>query len=166
MRGGSKDTARRRVEKRRSLLAAVPEERKRRVRFQPLVSLSPSLFLSVARTSKPVGDRRVAINAVELTPGCPFAGKVRLKESRNGRQLPRSELARGRRGREGESARASMSITPAGRASRLYFALFAFAFRLASARASYSSTLMTVLFLTDVFARGAAYNNIETSYSR
>lgn len=125
-----------------------------------------SLFLSVARTSKPVGDRRVAINAVELTPGCPFAGKVRLKESRNGRQLPRSELARGRRGREGESARASMSITPAGRASRLYFALFAFAFRLASARASYSSTLMTVLFLTDVLARGAAYNNIETSYSR
>lgn len=31
---------------------------------------------------------RAAINAVELTPGWPFAGKVRLKERRNGRQLP------------------------------------------------------------------------------
>lgn len=30
----------------------------------------------------------MAINAVELTPGWPFAGKVRLKEGRNGRQLP------------------------------------------------------------------------------
>lgn len=30
----------------------------------------------------------MAINAVELTPGWPFAGKVRLKERRNGRQLP------------------------------------------------------------------------------
>lgn len=34
------------------------------------------------------GEFRVAINAVELTPGWPFAGKVRLKEGRNGRQLP------------------------------------------------------------------------------
>lgn len=49
-----------------------------------------SLSFSVVRT-EPVGDCRVAINAVELTPGCPFAGKVRLKERRNGRQLPRSE---------------------------------------------------------------------------
>lgn len=36
----------------------------------------------------------MAINAVELTPGCPFAGKVRLKERRNGRQLPRNERER------------------------------------------------------------------------
>lgn len=34
------------------------------------------------------GEFRAAINAVELTPGWPFAGKVRLKERRNGRQLP------------------------------------------------------------------------------
>lgn len=55
------------------------------------VSLTPSF--SVARTES-VGDCRVAINAIELTPGCPFAGKVRLKERRNGRQLPRSGRAR------------------------------------------------------------------------
>lgn len=44
----------------------------------------------------------MAINAVELTPGWPFAGKVRLKERRNGRQLPRSVvLAQGGRGERG-----------------------------------------------------------------
>lgn len=41
--------------------------------------LSPPFSLLFVRT-EPVGDCRVAINAVELTPGCPFAGKVRLKE--------------------------------------------------------------------------------------
>jgi len=74
--------------------------------------LTPSLSQSLAQN--PVGDCRVAINAVELTPGCPFAGKVRLKERRNGRQLPRSKRASGRmRGRRGGGG-ASMSITPAG----------------------------------------------------
>lgn len=62
-------------------------------------SLSPSpSSLSLSRShTETAGDCRVAINAVELTPGCPFAGKVRLKERRNGRQLPRSERTRGRR---------------------------------------------------------------------
>lgn len=101
------------MEKRRSLPGAPQEKRER----EEEGAGSHPLVHSVART-EPVGDCRVAINAVELTPGCPFAGKVRLKERRNGRQLPRSASERvresgGRRGRghEGNWAQ-SMSITP------------------------------------------------------
>lgn len=65
-------------------------------RVRSLLSSPSSLSLGRSHTET-AGDCRVAINAVELTPGCPFAGKVRLKERRNGRQLPRSERTRGRR---------------------------------------------------------------------
>lgn len=92
------------MEKRRSLPGAPREKRAREGRAG-----SHPLAHSVART-EPVGDCRVAINAVELTPGCPFAGKVRLKERRNRRQLPRSASERASvewkaGGREGELCR-------------------------------------------------------------
>lgn len=81
--------------------------------------------------TEPAGDCRVAINAVELTPGCPFAGKVRLKERRNGRQLPRNERKRDRGGRARGMDRAREHVYNVRPRSRLYFAA-RFAFRLAS----------------------------------
>lgn len=90
------------------------------------LSLSVSLSFSVVRT-EPVGDCRVAINAVELTPGCPFAGEVRLKERRNGRQLPpqrvNMEAARGRRHEH---------VYNASRLRSSFYFAARFAFRLAS----------------------------------
>lgn len=69
---------------------------------------APSFSLDRSR-EEPVGDCRVAINAVELTPGCPFAGKVRLKERTSGRQPPRRAYERGRRvAKRGGEARACL----------------------------------------------------------
>lgn len=95
----------RRTERRRSL--GGKEERAGEGRSQGwrVRLLTPLALTPRSRShTEPAGDCRVAINAVELTPGCPFAGKVRLKERRNGRQLPRNEReTEGRRegGREG-----------------------------------------------------------------
>lgn len=93
--------------------------------------LSLSLGLSHTETA---GDCRVAINAVELTPGCPFAGKVRLKERRNGRQLPRNE-----RESAGAEGHASMSITP-GLQSPLFCCSLCLPFGVAQTFASCSSS--------------------------
>jgi len=77
--------------------------------------------------TEPVGDCRVAINAVELTPGCPFAGKVRLKERKRERTptTPRSDRGSG-------GAERRERVYNVGRPRiRLYF-VARFAFRLAS----------------------------------
>lgn len=121
--------------------------------------------------SEPVGDCRVAINAVELTPGCPFAGKVRLKERRNGRQLPRSERASERtRARELVRTRgmdASMSITLAAPQSPLFCCSLCLPLDVAGLRVALVVVVVDVndVFISDGYTRSDNENFLSRRYN-